>query len=187
VSDVLRGTRVRLRELRESDLPTLTAWWQDTDLAHFQNSGPVHPKPDAPIADMFRAWCANTGTDVGLSVVDAESGELVGHAALFGATVVSRSATFAVVIGPPHQDAGYGTDTVRVMLRYGFAELGLHRIQLNVNGDNERAAATYQKCGFVVEGRMRELLHRGGRRYDLIQMGILAREWWATQPGGAPA
>jgi RimJ/RimL family protein N-acetyltransferase len=182
VSDVLSGDRIRLRALQESDLPILAGWWQDTAVAAAQNSGPVHPRPEGPIADMFRTWCANTGADVGLSVVDQESGELVGHTALFGATAVSRCATFAVLIGPPHQDRGYGTDTVRTMLRYGFAELGLHRVQLNVNGDNARGIATYEKCGFVVEGRMREFLFRDGRWHDLVQMGILDREWWAGRP-----
>jgi catechol 2,3-dioxygenase-like lactoylglutathione lyase family enzyme len=65
---------------------------------------------------------------------------------------------------------------VRVLVDYGFTELGLHRIQLTVNGDNPAAIAAYRKAGFVEEGRRREAFYRGGRWIDHVQMGILARE-----------
>jgi ribosomal protein S18 acetylase RimI-like enzyme len=76
-------------------------------------------------------------------------GVLAGHAALFGATAHNRTATFAIMIGPPHQNRGLGTEATRLALRFGFDELGLHRIQLVVNGFHERGIATYKKVGFV--------------------------------------
>ena len=72
---------------------------------------------------------------------------------------------------------GYGTDAMRVMLRYAFAELNLQRVSLNVFEYNPRAIRSYEKCGFVLEGRRRQALNRDGRRWDLIHMGILREEW----------
>jgi len=41
----LTGDRIRLRELRDEDLPDLVAWWQDPDVLVTQTSGPMHPRP----------------------------------------------------------------------------------------------------------------------------------------------
>ena len=74
-------------------------------------------------------------------------------------------------------DQGYGTDAMRIMLGYAFMELGLHRLSLNVFEYNPRAIRSYQKLGFVEEGRQREFLNREGRRWDMVYMGILREEW----------
>lgn len=72
---------------------------------------------------------------------------------------------------------GYGSDAMRVILRFAFLELNLRRVALDVFGYNPRAIRSYDKAGFVYEGRVREYLWREGRRWDLIFMGILRDEW----------
>lgn len=72
---------------------------------------------------------------------------------------------------------GYGTDAMRILLRYAFEELNLHRLSLSVFEYNSRAIRSYEKVGFVIEGRARQFLNRDGRRYDMIFMGILRDEW----------
>ncbi len=56
-------------------------------------------------------------------------------------------------------------------------ELNLHRVTLDAFEYNPRALRSYQKAGFVEEGRLRGALHRDGRRRDMIFMGILRQEW----------
>ena len=72
---------------------------------------------------------------------------------------------------------GYGTDAMRILLRYAFEELNLHRLSLSVFEYNSRAIRSYEKVGFVIEGCARQFLNRDGRRYDMIFMGILRDEW----------
>lgn len=76
---------------------------------------------------------------------------------------------------------GYGTDAMRIMLRYAFTEMNLHRVSLDVFEYNPRAIHSYEKVGFKHEGCARGVLHRAGRRWDLIFMGILRAEWEAQQ------
>jgi RimJ/RimL family protein N-acetyltransferase len=66
---------------------------------------------------------------------------------------------------------------MNVILRFAFDELNLYRISLNVFEYNQRAIRSYEKVGFVVEGREREFLRRAGRCWDMIFMGILREEW----------
>jgi RimJ/RimL family protein N-acetyltransferase len=72
---------------------------------------------------------------------------------------------------------GYGSDALRLILRYAFNELNLFRVSLNVFEYNTRAIRAYEKVGFVHEGRMRRSLNREGRRWDVLYMGITLDEW----------
>lgn len=89
-------------------------------------------------------------------------------------------------IGLGERDAwgnGYGTDAMRIMLRYAFTELNLHRVSLDVFEYNPRAIRSYEKAGFKHEGRMRQSMLREGRRWDLLFMGITQAEWLEIQNG----
>jgi RimJ/RimL family protein N-acetyltransferase len=82
---------------------------------------------------------------------------------------------------PDYWGKGYGTEAMRILLRYAFGELNLHRVSLDVFGYNPRAIHSYLKAGFKEEGRRRMWLNRAGKRWDLIYMGILRSEWEALQ------
>ena len=80
---------------------------------------------------------------------------------------------------------GYGTDAMRIVLRYGFTQLNLKRVSLTVFDFNQRGYKSYIKTGFREEGRLPAVLLKAGQRYDLIFMGILRSEW--EQFHSAPA
>ena len=72
---------------------------------------------------------------------------------------------------------GYGTDVMNTLLSFAFTEINLRRVTLNVFAYNPRAIRSYEKAGFRHEGRLRKVLHREGKRWDLLYMGILREEW----------
>jgi RimJ/RimL family protein N-acetyltransferase len=76
---------------------------------------------------------------------------------------------------------GYGTDAMRVALRFVFEEMEMDRASLGVYADNERAWRAYQKAGFRIEGRQRQIEQRDDRRWDDFVMGILRSEWLAQR------
>jgi RimJ/RimL family protein N-acetyltransferase len=78
---------------------------------------------------------------------------------------------------------GYGTDAMNVLLRFSFRELNLHRVGLLTFSINPRAIRSYEKAGFVHEGKVRGAMRRYGKRCDFVVMGILRAEWEARQDG----
>lgn len=170
--EVLAGDRVRLRELREADLPKLVDWWRRPDVAVFNDR--VQPRPDKPLEEMFRQWSDNGSAAGAGFCVETRDGELVGHVALWGAEVRNRCGMFGIMIGPEYQSQGLGSEATRLMINYGFTELGLHRIELMVNADNERAIAAYRRAGFEQEGLLRSKLFYGGRFHDQVFMAALS-------------
>ena len=72
---------------------------------------------------------------------------------------------------------GYGTDAIETILKYAFNKMNLHKIELRVYEFNKRALKCYEKCGFKIEGVMREDLFRDGKYHNTIFMSILRSEF----------
>lgn len=72
---------------------------------------------------------------------------------------------------------GYGSQALKMLIRFGFAELNLFRLSAYVPEYNEGAIALLKKYGFVEEVRRRQALEREGRRWDLLVFGLLKDEW----------
>ncbi|MGH3350754.1 MAG: GNAT family N-acetyltransferase [Nocardioides sp.] len=169
----LAGDRVRLRELRDADLPMLVDWWRSPDVAVFNDR--IQPRPDKPLEEMYRQWSDNGAASGAGFCVETVDGDLIGHVALWGAEGRNRCATFGIMIGPEHQSQRLGSEATQIMVNYGFNELGLHRIELMVNADNDRAIAAYRRAGFEREGLFRSKLFYGGRFHDQVFMAALSR------------
>ncbi len=72
---------------------------------------------------------------------------------------------------------GYGTQAIKMLLRFAFAELNLFRVTAYVPEYNEGAIVLVKKFGFTEEVRRRQALERDGRRWDLLVLGLLKDEW----------
>ena len=72
---------------------------------------------------------------------------------------------------------GYGAEALKLILRYAFAELNLHRVTADTFEYNERALRFLQRAGFVAEVRRRQAIQRDGKRWDVIKLGLLREEW----------
>ena len=103
-------------------------------------------------------------TAAGASCWAVESdGELAGAAFLYDVREAGRKARLAIgMYAPQFLGRGLGREAMRLVLRHAFGTLGMHRVDLLVLDDNDRAIAAYRACGFVEEGRRAgELLGRG--------------------------
>lgn len=107
-----------------------------------------------------------------------KKGRPIGNIGFNHLTFRNRHGTIGIMIGEKELwDKGYGTDAIKTLLRFGFEELGLRRIELYVDSLNERALACYKKCGFVLEGRARKHTYLRGEYHDDLTMAILIEEW----------
>jgi RimJ/RimL family protein N-acetyltransferase len=181
---ILAGERVRLRGVREDDLPALAKWEMDPGrMATLSNW--VVPPSEAAAKERIAKWSANQQDDVSFAVETlGDPPALAGNIGLWGARPKDRCATLGIALGREHIGRGYGTDAVRVIVGYGFREMGLHRIQLTVAPFNPAGIRAYEKAGFAEEGRLRESVLHDGRWYDEVLMSILDHEWAARRPSG---
>jgi RimJ/RimL family protein N-acetyltransferase len=184
VKPTLIGKRVVLRPIAfEQDAQALRAMLQDFEALKLTGSiyGPDDmPERDASVEAKFRDWYSTRKdqTDrLDLAVVDQASGEAVGEAVLNDWDPGNRSCSFRIMLGPRGRDRGLGTESVRMIVGYGFEQLRMHRIALEVYSFNPRARRVYEKVGFVAEGVLRDALRWDGEWIDATVMSILASEW----------
>ena len=112
--------------------------------------------------------------------VDTKSGKTVGHISLGSISEKNRAARISrVLVGnTAERGKGYCTGMINAILKIGFEEFNLHRISLGVYDFNKAAIGCYEKCGFVKEGLMRDVLRYEDNTYwSLIEMSILEDEW----------
>jgi RimJ/RimL family protein N-acetyltransferase len=182
---LLAGERVRLRGVREDEVATLARWEMDAGRS-VTLVDRVAPQSEAAAKEMIAKWSANEGDTLGFAIETlAGRAVLVGHVSVFNIRAKNRNATIGIAIGREHIGRGYGTDAMRVIVGYGFRELGLHRIALSVAEFNQAGIRAYEKAGFTVEGRRRESVLHDGRWYDNVLMSILDYEWAARRDRGA--
>nr|WP_256454924.1 GNAT family protein [Cohnella sp. GbtcB17] len=72
---------------------------------------------------------------------------------------------------------GYGTEAIKIVLRFVFEELKLNRLELEVFSHNLRGIRAYEKAGFVKEGVLRESLYYDGTYSDEIIMAMIKKDY----------
>jgi len=138
------------------------------------------PVWDAAAEAKFWDWYSTRNQQpdrLDLAVVDKASGQCVGEVVLNDWNDVNRSCGFRTLLGPTGRDRGVGTESTRMIIGYGFEQLYLHRISLEVYSFNPRARHVYHKIGFISEGVLRDALRWDSQWIDATAMSILAPEW----------
>jgi RimJ/RimL family protein N-acetyltransferase len=174
---MLRGERVVLRARRESDLAVLdTELHDDVETRVRSDSRPWRPVPPGPATSTYRAPQDDKSLAC-FSIEELASGELAGEALLWGIDQHNRLAHIGMALRPGFRGRGLSTDTVRVLCRYGFLILGLHRLQVETLAGNEAMTKAATRAGFVIEGTLRRTAWVNGEFLDEVVLGQLASEW----------
>lgn len=174
----LTGDLVTLRPLDEGDYEALSAAMNDPEVGRLTGS---HGEIGEERARQWMRTRKDQTDRLDLAIVDQATGATVGEAVLNLWDPDNQSCSFRILIGPGGQGRGLGTEATRLIVGYGFEELGLHRISLEVYAFNPRARRAYEKAGFVVEGVLRDALLWDGEWVDATVMSILAPEWQALR------
>ena len=184
--DLFRGELVRLvAEDPERLAEAYSRWQRDSEYWRLQASEAAYTNSVRTVKTWIEKEVEHVPTASIFLIRTLEDDRLIGDVGLEPLRNGHGDTFAGIAIGErEYWGKGYGSDAMRVILRYAFTELNLHRVSLNVFEYNPRAMRSYEKVGFKHEGRSRGVLHRAGRRWDLIYMGILREEWEAQQENG---
>jgi RimJ/RimL family protein N-acetyltransferase len=167
--------RVALGPITIADAPTLFEWINDRDLVLFNSA--YRPTHETSHLDWMRG-VANRKDLVVFAVRTVPGKRLIGVCQLTGIDAVHRRADLQIRMGDDRtRGRGLGLEAVRQLLAYGFDDLNLHRIALQVFATNTRAITTYERAGFRREGTLKDAMFLDGQFVDVLSMAILAREF----------
>lgn len=170
------GPLLSLRELREDDTDPLLAIYGSKVATEHMSSGPqTREQVAGVVSDAIECATAEPRVVYGLALTPTGSTELIGYAHL--AVEARRAGQIWFLLNPAHWRQGYGTETVRMLLRFGFHDLGLQRMWGARSPENIGSAAVMLSQRMIEEGCIRDhvLTHGAGR--GSVTHSILESEW----------
>ena len=172
------GNLVRLCAIvKEKDAELMAVWNRDSDYIRLLDIGPAYLYPTKQIQD----WLDENNENQSEFMIETiAENKRIGFVGLDEFNWAAGTAWVGIGIGDPdYRGKGYGTEAMKLILKYAFNELNLHRVNLGVFEFNERAIKSYKKCGYKYEGTERELIFKDDKRWDVLNMGILRSDWEA--------
>ena len=186
-TNIFQGSLIHLTaEDPETQAKAFSRWGRDTEYIRLLDDEPAHLWS----AKKFTDWIEkdlekDSQGEPFFNIRTLDDDRLIGFIVFFGLDWANGDTWVGIGLGErEYWGKGYGTDAMRVMLRYAFSELNLRRVSLGVFEYNPRAQKSYEKAGFQVEGRLRQYIAREGRRWDMVIMGVLRKEWYAKYSKG---
>ena len=88
-----------------------------------------------------------------------------------------QNAYLGYSLGVRYTGQGYMTEAVRLILRFAFKDLKLHRVEANVQPENKPSIAVLKRCGFTREGFSRKYLKIAGQWRDHERFAIIREDW----------
>jgi len=180
--DLFRGELVRLSIVAPDVRARCSLQWErHTAFLRYLDSAPAILYS----SKKFQEWYEKdddekTAKETSFDILALSDDRVLGFVGLFVEHPSHAEAWVGIGIGQRDDwSKGYGTDAMRLALRYAFTEMNLHRVSLGAFAYNPRAIRSYEKAGFCYEGRERDVLNRDGERADIVYMGILRSEWMA--------
>ena len=175
---MLTGEHISLRTIERDDLRQLMDWRNRPDFRrYFREYREIGMESQQA---WFERMTADTRTLM-FAVVDRADGRLLGASGLCFIDWVNRNCDLSLYIGDDgvYVDGRYAPDAARTTIAYGFDELGMNRIWVEIYEFDLPKQKLLGELGFQLEGRHREHHFADGRYHDSLFYGLLASEWRA--------
>ena len=176
-SIILLGDRVRLRPLREDDLPLRVQWYNDPDV-----------RKTLTVTERFelektRIWFAATQQNDSRVdfFIETPDGKPMGVTGLIHIDREHKAAECFCFIGEKaFWGGGLGTEIHSVLIQWAFEHLGLYKIRATIRTNNPAIYKVVQRLGFQIEGTLRKDMILEGQRQDVYRIGLLRDEFTPT-------
>ena len=173
----LIGEKVYLRRLEREDLEgNYFQWLNDYEVTIDLSSG-VFPNSREEMEQYFTRM-QTSGKDIFFAIVEKETDRHIGNLRIGDIDWIHRRASIGQLIGEKDcWGKGYGTESLRLAIKYCFQRLNLHKI-VEAAASSATAAIRYmEKMGFVLEGTFRKETFRDGEYHDVLRYGLLREDY----------
>ena len=172
---VLRGKHVTLRPFKPDDILDRYNCGRNAEYVEMMGAD-SQALPPLGLTEV-KSWYTQMSRQPNCWAIEAEKA-CIGTARIHGIDEAHLRGRYAIgIFDPSAWGLGLGTEATRMVMRYAFETLRLHRVDLRVLAFNDRAIACYAKSGFSIEGYERESAWIDGAWHDDVIMSTLDREY----------
>jgi [ribosomal protein S5]-alanine N-acetyltransferase len=174
--------RLKIRNLRESDLDAFHLYRSNPDITRYQgfNTFTLQQSRDF-IASQTNNLRIIPGEWSQFGIENIRSGQLVGDCAIYLQMSDSRIAEIGITISHLHQRLGYAKETMLGIISFLFREKGIHRIVETVDAENSASIQMLKSLSFREEAHFIESVFFKGRWGSEYQFALLKNEWERNQ------
>ena len=173
---VLASNHVTLRELRASDAPSLFALLTTEEVSRF-----ISPPPTSVDGfERFIAWTQRqrqAGTYVCFAVTLDSTDTAIGIFQLREVEPGFGTGEWGFAIGSAYWGTGVFLEGAKLMVKFAFEEVGVHRLEARAAVKNGRGNGALRKIGAVQEGLLRKSFQKDGEYLDQALWTILDEDW----------
>ena len=175
-STFLAGETVALRPLVESDADgPYPGWLNDAEVCR-HNRHHVYPYTPAQARDWIKSIPSRG--ELVLAITLRKDRTHVGNISLQAIDRIARSAELAILLGEKSAwGRGVGLESSQLVVAHGFGAMNLNRISCATSEDNLAMRRIAERLGMQQEGVRREAAFSEGRYVDVIEYGLLARDY----------
>lgn len=169
---VLAGSGFVLRSWRSLDIDSVLRYANNRELWRNLNGAFPHPytRKDAEEWVKSSQEPANKRTRFAIDIDDEAVGS-IGY--IFLQDAYSKTAEIGYWLGEPFWGRGIVTEAVSLLTEHLFKDIKVPRVQARVYGWNEASGRVLEKCGFTLEGRLRNAAFKDGEIVDSLFYGKL--------------
>ncbi|MBE5106194.1 GNAT family N-acetyltransferase [Bacillus thuringiensis] len=171
----LESERIYLRSLCELDAPVILKSTMDKEIRYMTGTKSTFS------LEQIKTHIDNINNDPSrydFAICLKGTDEMIGELSILNIDKGNKRAGFRISMASiPLTGRGYGTEAIKIVLRFVFEQLTLNRLQLEVFSHNLRGIKSYEKVGFVKEGTLRQSLFYNDTYSDEIIMAILKSDY----------
>lgn len=179
---LFKGDQIYLAPIdHEKDPEIESQWTHDPSYLRGLGSDPARPLSTAQVKKRYEAIEKEVEESKNLfyfTIRSRADERLLGFTRIYWIEWSHGNGNLKLAIGDPKdRNQGFGSQALRLLLRYAFDELNLFRLSAVISADNPAALHLFEKVGFVEEVRRRKAIQRDGQTWDLIHLGLLRDEY----------
>ncbi|MGA2550254.1 MAG: GNAT family N-acetyltransferase [Burkholderiaceae bacterium] len=175
----LAAERVTLRMLRLEDAPAVFAIFSDPEVVRYWSRPALtDPKQALELIELIQSGYRE-GSFLQLGVQRNLDRALIGTCTLFHIDGSNLRAELGYALGRAYWGQGLMHEALVVLVDYAFFNLGLRRLEADIDPRNAASEKSLLRLGFVCEGLMRERWFVNGEASDTGFYGLLKSQWGA--------
>jgi len=167
---MIQGDRVNLRAIEREDLPLLRDLRNNTEInQYFRTWEQLNMKDQEKYFDNYVMGDNHVVFGIYLQCRSC----LIGDCRLSYINWQARNSEAGIYIAPKYQNRGFGSESLSLLVDFGFKQANLHRITAEVRADNSNSISLFEGAGFQREGYCKDSFFRNGKFYDTVMLALI--------------
>ena len=172
----LETHRLKLRRPDKHDFDGMFDILSDSQALKYWSDGAIEDAEKALKKHQQDLKSDKNGDSIAWVICLKSNNQTIGRCVFFQLDKSNQRAEIGYILNRQYWRQGLMREALDAVFQFGFGPMQLHRIEADVDPDNEASLALLESMGFNREGYFPERWFIGGKRFDSVMLGLLNPE-----------